>query len=209
LPRDDKLPSFEKTGEMARAKPTGDLHSTLHAEVIEDAGEWSVFATFDEIQKIVNRSIVAVVGSQNVSGQLPSTPAGLEFAVVLSDDAAIARLNHQFRGKEGPTNVLSFPAPGQFAQTDANAPRPLGDVVLALETVLNEAAQMSRTPRDHFTHLIVHGLLHLIGYDHINEVDAEEMEMLETEILATLGISDPYAGADSPGFGLDQTPRET
>ncbi|MFV0368422.1 MAG: rRNA maturation RNase YbeY, partial [Hyphomicrobiaceae bacterium] len=93
---------------------------------------------------------------------------------------------------------LSFPAPDQFAQINPGEPRPLGDVVLALETILGEAVQLSRTPRDHFTHLIVHGLLHLIGYDHIHDAEADEMEALETEILSTLGVSDPYAGAENP-----------
>lgn len=112
-----------------------------------------------------------------------------EVSVVLTDDAEQRELNHQWRGFDKSTNVLSFPQIEPFGPVAGL----LGDITLARETVEREAAEMGITFEAHFTHLVVHGFLHLLGYDHIEEEDAEEMEGLETEILATLGIADPYA----------------
>ena len=112
-----------------------------------------------------------------------------EVSVVLTDDAEQRELNHQWRGFDKSTNVLSFPQIEPFGPVAGL----LGDITLARETVEREAAEMGITFEANFTHLVVHGFLHLLGYDHIEEEDAEEMEGLETEILATLGIADPYA----------------
>lgn len=112
-----------------------------------------------------------------------------EVSVVLTDDAEQRELNRQWRGFDKSTNVLSFPQIEPFSPVIGL----LGDITLARETVQAEADEMGITFEAHFTHLVVHGFLHLLGYDHIEEVDAEEMEGLETEILATLGIADPYA----------------
>ena len=120
---------------------------------------------------------------------------GAELSVALVDDAAMRRLNSDWRGKDRPTNVLSFPA------GDAGAPgRPvlLGDVVLALETTRREAADLRRPLDDHVSHLVVHGVLHLLGYDHEAPAGAMAMEALETEILRGLRIADPYAAKDEP-----------
>jgi probable rRNA maturation factor len=111
-------------------------------------------------------------------------------AIALASDAAVRRLNRDFRGKDRPTNVLSFPA-GSRA-TEAGAPRFIGDIVLARQTVLREARAQDKRPGHHLTHLVVHGTLHLLGYDHENAADARRMEMLEVRILAGLGIADPY-----------------
>jgi probable rRNA maturation factor len=116
----------------------------------------------------------------------PSGHTG-EVTLVLSDDAEMRTLNRTWRGKDAPTNVLSFPAGEQPGE-----PRPLGDVVLAGETVLDEARQQGVAVQDHVSHLIVHGMLHLLGFDHISDEEAERMETLETEILASLNIADPY-----------------
>lgn len=112
-----------------------------------------------------------------------------EVSVVLTDDAEQRELNRQWRGFDKSTNVLSFPQIEPFAPVSGL----LGDITLARETVAKEAEEMGISFEDHFTHLVVHGFLHLLGYDHIEEEDAEEMEGLETEILASLGIADPYA----------------
>ena len=107
------------------------------------------------------------------------------------------RLNRTFRGKDVPTNVLSFPSqklPGAASDDGAY----LGDVVLAAETVRQEAIELGIEPRHHLQHLVVHGLLHLLGYDHQADAAAEEMERLEAEILATIGVADPYAAAAAP-----------
>lgn len=116
------------------------------------------------------------------------TPDG-DVCVVLSSDAAISVLNERFRGKAGPTNVLSFPA--------AVSARPhLGDVILAYETCAREAADQKKPLGDHLSHLVAHGVLHLLGWDHQTEEEASAMEALERTVLATLGVPDPYAAED-------------
>jgi probable rRNA maturation factor len=112
-----------------------------------------------------------------------------EVSLVFTDDAHVRRLNRAYRGKDSATNVLSFPAP---ANNSAFGP-PLGDIALAAETVRREASAEGVTLGEHISHLLVHGFLHLVGYDHENEAEAAVMEGLETAILARLGIADPYA----------------
>lgn len=110
-------------------------------------------------------------------------------SLLLGDDAAIAQLNEQFRGKNGPTNVLSFPAPAGWEAEEGF----LGDIALAAETIVEEAQFQGKRFEDHAVHIVVHGFLHLLGYDHLNPADAEAMETRERTILASLGIADPYA----------------
>jgi probable rRNA maturation factor len=111
--------------------------------------------------------------------------------VLLDNDAHVAALNKDFRGKPQATNVLSFPS-GETA-VPRGAPGYAGDIIIARETVEREAQEMGIPVVHHLQHLVIHGLLHLVGYDHINDGDAAEMEALETRILATLGVADPYA----------------
>jgi probable rRNA maturation factor len=106
--------------------------------------------------------------------------------VLLADDDAVAELNQQFRHKAGPTNVLSFPAP-------ENPENLLGDIALAYGVCAREAAEQGKPLAHHLQHLVAHGVLHLLGYDHLTEAEAEEMEALERRILAGLGVPDPYA----------------
>lgn len=133
---------------------------------------------------------------------LPET--GLTLCVMGCADARIAVLNGEFRGKEKPTNVLSWPSWDLSPDTDGagpdrpeigsdDAPESLGDIALAWETCLTEAEASGKPLADHVTHLIVHGTLHLLGFDHVREADAARMEALEVSILATLGLSDPYS----------------
>lgn len=107
-------------------------------------------------------------------------------SVLLGNDASIAKLNAQFRGKQGPTNVLAFPPAG-------GEPGFLGDIVLAAETIAEEAQFQGKRFEDHAAHVIVHGFLHLLGYDHIDPKEAESMETRERAILASIGVEDPYA----------------
>ncbi len=117
-----------------------------------------------------------------------------EVSLVFGDDEMIREINAEWRNKDKPTNVLSFPA---FPVTPGKMPGPmLGDIIIARETVEREAVELDKSFEDHLTHLMVHGFLHLFGYDHIEIDDAEKMESLETRILAELGLSDPYAGQD-------------
>ncbi|SON58204.1 Endoribonuclease YbeY [Hartmannibacter diazotrophicus] len=129
-----------------------------------------------------------------VLGLVPETVLpGSEVAVVLTDDASIREINREHRGFDKPTNVLSFP----MSPPDAKVFGPMvGDIVVARETVEREAAEAGIPFDHHFTHMIVHGILHLLGYDHIDDAEAEEMEGLETAILAHLAIPDPYADSE-------------
>lgn len=112
-----------------------------------------------------------------------------ELSIVLTDDAEQRGLNRDWRGIDKPTNVLSFPQIEPFGPVTGI----LGDITLARETLEREAAALGASFRDHFTHLVVHGFLHILGYDHVEDADALVMEGLETQILQSLGIADPYA----------------
>ena len=112
-------------------------------------------------------------------------------AVLLTDDAAIRRLNAQWRNADKPTNVLSFP-PASGAGQQAGAVKSLGDIAIAFETTAREAREEGKSLADHLSHLAVHGFLHLLGYDHESDSEAETMEQLERVILARLGVPDPY-----------------
>ncbi len=117
----------------------------------------------------------------------------LEVSLVLSDDSTVQELNQTWRDKDGPTNVLSFPAfDPEDPQVPDGAPVLLGDIILAYETCAQESVRDNITLDEHLAHLVIHGFLHLLGYDHQDQPQAEEMEALETAILATMGIQDPY-----------------
>ncbi len=124
----------------------------------------------------------------------PPAQAEIEIGISLADDAAQQRLNRDWRGIDRPTNVLAFPSWEPGAPIAAEAPLLLGDVALAFETVAREAAAQGKPLADHLSHLVVHGVLHLLGYDHATEAEAVAMEALETTILASLGVPDPYRG---------------
>ncbi len=126
-------------------------------------------------------------------------PEGWEIAVLGCDDARIATLNSDFRGKPAATNVLSWPSQERAASADGDRPDPpqgpdpeLGDIALAYDTCAAEARDRGKPLDDHATHLVVHGVLHLLGFDHDRDGDAALMERLETEILGKLGLDDPY-----------------
>ncbi|MCW5745445.1 MAG: rRNA maturation RNase YbeY [Alphaproteobacteria bacterium] len=122
----------------------------------------------------------------------PRRPAGdVALAIALADDAAVRTLNRAFRHQDKPTNVLSFAADRRASL--AGAPRFLGDIALARQTVLREARAQHKRPGHHLTHLVVHGVLHLLGYDHQTDAQARRMEALEVHILTGLGIANPYA----------------
>jgi len=143
----------------------------------------------------------ALAAGRSRCAALAGAAGPVEIDLCLSDDAAVRALNRDYRGKDKPTNVLSFPGlEGAVAGLlPPEAPRPLGDIVLAYETCAKEAQDQGKSLGDHVQHLVVHGVLHLLGYDHEEEAEAAEMETLEVRILAGLGIADPYAAGDAPG----------
>ena len=114
---------------------------------------------------------------------------GGSIAILLTDDDAMRRLNHRFRGQDASTNVLAFPAA-------ANARDHLGDIALAFGVCAREAAEQDKALGDHLRHLVIHGVLHLLGYDHQVEDQARRMEEIERRLLAVLGVADPYAEGD-------------
>ncbi len=155
-----------------------------------DAPEW--MAAAPNVETVARRAARAA-WSTGARGD-----ADAEISIALVGDAAMRRLNNEWRGKDQPTNVLAFPAGDGGAP---GCPLLLGDVVLALETASREAAGLRRPLDDHVSHLVVHGVLHLLGYDHGAAAAAAAMETLETGILAELGIADPYAPSVGQSVG--------
>lgn len=162
--------------------------------VIDEDANWPAFASgssgsdAEGVEALVHAAVAAVSSRDG----LMTTPS--EAAIALATDGEVAALNTSFRGKPKPTNVLSFPAgpmPGP-AEGTQSARRFLGDIILARETVWREAAEQDIPPAHHLQHLVIHGLLHLLGYDHETDAEAGEMEKLETSLLSGLGIADPY-----------------
>jgi len=164
----------------AEPEPPGRLSVAL----VHEDGDWSGFGAHEEA---VRQAVDAL------ARHLP-TPIeqASEASVVLASDALVRRLNYAYRGVDSATNVLSFPfqpPPGARPEDRAD----LGDVVLAVETIRLEAHERGIEPRHHLQHLVVHGLLHLLGYDHQTDATADAMERMETAILAQIGVADPHA----------------
>ena len=155
----------------------------LDIDLMIEAGAWP---GEDVLRALVNRAVPMALAEAEVEAV-----DGVELSLVFTDDASIQSLNAEWREKDKPTNVLSFPA-FPMAPGDALPPM-LGDIVLAYETVKREAELEGKPLENHITHLIIHGLLHLLGYDHETDEEAEEMETLERQALARLAIPDPYA----------------
>lgn len=140
-----------------------------------EAEAWS--NALPDVEAVATRAAIATLGA-----------AVGTVVILLTDDGTVRDLNARFRGKDKPTNVLSFPA----VPMPGIEPTPLGDIVLAFETCAAEAGTQGKSLSDHLTHLVAHGVLHLLGRDHENDAEAEAMEAEERAILAGLGISDPY-----------------
>ncbi len=142
-------------------------------------------------------SALAATAAAVLSQELATGAATVELGLTLADDDTVRALNRDHRGQDKPTNVLSFPlVEGDgFEPEAAGAPLLLGDVILAYGTVAREAAEQGKSLTDHTVHLVVHGVLHLLGLDHQSDDEAEAMERLETAILSKLGIADPYSSS--------------
>ena len=160
----------------------------VEVDVIVEGGGWDKGA----LKTLADRAVAATLGHLDLGGER-------EVALLACDDARIAALNADFRGKPQPTNVLSWPSEERAAPEDGARPEQpgpdeteLGDIAIAFETCVREAEAFGRPFDDHVAHLLVHATLHLLGYDHMRPRDAELMEGLEIEILATMGVPDPY-----------------
>lgn len=166
-----------------RSSMSSPIKPRIAIDIAVEAGVWP--------PKPALRSLVrkAVASALRETGADSGTAS--ELSVVFSDDAHMRRLNAGWRGKDKPTNVLSFPA----FRVEPGGPIPplLGDIVLAAETVAREAEVEGKPLDHHITHLVIHGMLHLLGHDHEDEAEAESMEALERAALARLAIPDPYA----------------
>ncbi len=166
--------------------PAGpEIAVAVDAAAADWAADWA--EGLPGVAGICRRAALAAIGHLR-----PDAGAEIELSVVLTDDDAIRELNRDYRGRDQATNVLSFPASDAMLP-GGGAPILLGDVVLSYQTVRAEAERQGKRPADHLAHLIVHGTLHLFGYDHETDDAAEAMERLEIAILHGIGISDPYA----------------
>jgi probable rRNA maturation factor len=145
-------------------------------EVEVEAGDWT--GSVDDVEAVVERAAVVALGDQ-IRGVV----------VLLTDNATVRDLNARFRDQDRPTNVLSFPA---ALLPDTGGSVPLGDIVLAYGVCAAEAQAQGKSLSNHLTHLVIHGVLHLLGRDHVIEAEAEAMEAEERTLLARLGVADPY-----------------
>ena len=163
----------------------------LDIQISVEEGDWP---SEDELQPLAERVLETAAGYLKKNARQKFPKMATELSLVFTDDESIRAINAEWRQKDKATNVLSFPA---YPITPGKVPGPmLGDIIIARETVEREAIELEKPFNDHLTHLMVHGFLHLFGYDHMNNAEAEIMEGLETRILADLGLSDPYEGQD-------------
>ncbi len=166
-------------------------HPAISLAVAVEAGEWD---DVEAIEALAQSALDAAVHDLATLEAQPFPEEAPEVSLVLADDAMMAEINKEWRNQPKPTNVLSFPA---FPLVPGGRPGPmLGDIILARETIEREADDLGKSTDEHISHLIIHGFLHLFGYDHIENNDAEKMEAIETRILASLGISDPYGDTE-------------
>jgi probable rRNA maturation factor len=155
-------------------------------DIMVEAESWSQAG---DIEGIARRAAEAVIATA------PDAPAEeLAATLLLTDDAAIRELNRTWRGHDKATNVLSFPSDSPALPGE---PRHLGDIALSYETLAREAGEEGKSLPDHAAHLVVHGILHLLGQDHTDEADAEAMERVEVAALARIGVADPYHDLDA------------
>ncbi len=165
--------------------------------VIED-DRW----TSAQFESVVQTAVLATLAAHALD------PDGTEITILACDDARIADLNAEFRGKPTPTNVLSWPSEERAANKAGDKPQPpkpgldemieLGDIAISYDTCKSEADAAGKSMSSHVTHLIIHGVLHLLGYDHIRDPDATLMEQVEIGILGKLGYDDPYTEPSAP-----------
>ncbi len=175
----DKLMGASKTGPRSKLDSISNPAPHLAVDVIHHVPSW--------VSEVEDEFLVRVADAAFSAGA--DAPPRSELSLLLTADEEIRALNKSWRGKDEATNVLSFSLDAPFS---GEAPRPLGDVVLAYETVAREAAARGIPVRQHAAHLVVHGVLHLLGYTHGTDSQARDMEALEVRVLKALGMPDPY-----------------
>ena len=163
----------------------------LDLDVLLEDPAWT--DALPDAEALCRRAVEAALAELHAAGATLPAEAGL--ALVLADDAMVQQLNRDWRGKDRPTNVLSFPD----GDAVPGGPVMLGDIVIARETTAREAMDESKNLGDHLAHLVVHGVCHLLGFDHQEDADATRMEDLERAALARLGVADPYGSNDGSG----------
>ncbi len=161
----------------------------LSVEVTVSAEEWR--SALSDAERIATAAAEEALRETRHAVSLPAADM-IMLGITLTDDAEQRQLNHTWRGKDASTNVLAFPALDSAAPLPVEAPVLLGDVVLAYETVAREASEQQKPFAHHFRHLVVHGVLHLLGFDHETDTEAAIMESQEIAILAHLGVPNPY-----------------
>ena len=164
-----------------------DRGDTLTIDIAEPCALWR--ERLPEVERLCDEAARAALA------RVDGVPRSAELSIVLGDDALVQALNRQWRGQDKPTNVLSFPVAAMTSPR--GAPRLLGDVVVAFETLGAEAAAQGKPLAHHLRHLVVHGVLHLMGFDHEAAGEAARMEALEVAVLAGLGVPDPYRVAEA------------
>lgn len=169
----------------APADTDGPTHR-LHVDILQADEKWAALENASDLIHAAARAALLADPARPTAGTC-------EVSILLENDTALQALNKQWRGKDKPTNVLSFPAPPTPAGLDLpDAESSLGDIALSYDTLAAEALHEGKSLAAHLQHLVVHGMLHLQGYDHETPDEADEMEALERDILAGLGVADPY-----------------
>jgi len=186
--------SSSRSGDPQPGGLAGSPHLTLDLEIRDTA--WQAL---DDVEALARRAVLAAIEAEAGDGGIDLTDVPAELSMVFTDDEDQRVLNRDYRGKDKSTNVLSFPGHEPDEIEDAidfaaagGPPVMLGDMTFAWGVVRQEATEQGKSLPDHLTHLVVHGALHLMGHDHIEDEEAEAMESLERDILASLGIADPY-----------------
>ena len=153
----------------------------FEAEISIENGNWG------DVSSLIEKCFEAVTSIKEIN------PKGGIISFLFCDDEAIQALNKEYRGKEKATNVLSFPSELDYPEDIPDLTPLIGDIAIAYETCVKEASDLQIDFESHLTHLIIHGILHLLGYDHIEDAEAEQMEQLERDLLAKMGLDDPYS----------------
>jgi probable rRNA maturation factor len=182
-----------------KSRPSEDRAPALAVDITIESETWRMLP---EAEGIVRQAImVAATSMLEIHHPHPTLSrlrgrVGWRLSVLLCDDETIALLNGRWRGEGKPTNVLSFPAP-PLPVVGPEEKMPLGDIAIAYETLAREAEENGKPVSAHLSHLVVHGFLHLLGYDHHMDDEAKRMERLERDILARIGVADPHAACDA------------